>query len=199
MSRSLNPASGAASAQGSLSPKFSAEERAFLLRIAHESITHALAGSPFAPRPLTPHVAEPRGVFTTIYHQGKLRGCIGRVLAVDPLYRAVVETAQAAALEDPRFPALTQQEASDVKISLSVLSELFPIRPEEVEIGKHGLLVSQLGRHGLLLPQVPVEHGWERETFLQQTCRKAGLPEDAWRHGAVLQAFTAETLQDASL
>jgi uncharacterized protein (TIGR00296 family) len=90
-------------------------------------------------------------------------------------------------------------ELGDIRISLSVLSELFPIRAEEVEVGKHGLLITYQGRRGLLLPQVPVEQGWERETFLQQTCRKARVPEDAWRHGALLQAFTSETFQDPAL
>jgi uncharacterized protein (TIGR00296 family) len=80
-----------------------------------------------------------------------------------------------------------------------VLSPLQPIRAEEVEIGRHGLLVSLNARRGLLLPQVPVEHGWDRETFLEQTCRKAGLPLDAWRHGATLEAFTAELFGDRDL
>ena len=81
-------------------------------------------------------------------------------------------------------------------VSLSILSPLRVIAPEEVEIGRHGLVVSQGGRRGLLLPQVPVEHQWDRVTFIEQTCRKAGLPLDAWRLGATLEAFTAEVFGD---
>ncbi|MBS1851799.1 MAG: AmmeMemoRadiSam system protein A [Acidobacteria bacterium] len=196
MSQSLNPASAVASSKV---PEFSRAERAFLLGLAHEAIAGALAGREIAREPLTPRLAEPRGVFTTIYCRGNLRGCIGHVLATAPLYLAVTETACAAALQDPRFAPVGLPELGDIRISLSVLSELFPIRAEEVEVGKHGLLITYQGRRGLLLPQVPVEQGWERETFLQQTCRKARVPEDAWRHGALLQAFTSETFQDPAL
>ena len=88
------------------------------------------------------------------------------------------------------------QEATELEVSLSVLSRVSPIQPEQVEVGLHGLVVS-LGMHrGLLLPQVPLECGWDRETFLGQTCRKAGLPSDAWRNGAIIEAFTAEIFGD---
>ncbi|MBV8156496.1 MAG: AmmeMemoRadiSam system protein A, partial [Dyella sp.] len=109
-----------------------------------------------------------------------------------PLYRAVAETARAAALEDTRFPPVRPHEIAGLEISLSVLSRLKPIEPDEVEIGRHGLVVSLAGHRGLLLPQVPIEHHWDRVTFLEQTCRKAGLPLDAWKMGATLEAFTAE-------
>ena len=89
-------------------------------------------------------------------------------------------------------------EAPALEISLSVLSPLRAITPEEIEIGVHGLLVSYGGRRGLLLPQVPVEHGWDYRTFIEQTCQKAGLPRDAWKNGATLEAFTAEVFGDAS-
>jgi AmmeMemoRadiSam system protein A len=121
-----------------------------------------------------------------------LRGCIGYVLAVAPLYRTVAETAMAAAFEDPRFDPVTESEARELNVEVSIMSKLFPIRPEDVEIGRHGLLVSMDRRRGLLLPQVPLEHGWDRQTFLNETCRKAWLPPDAWQHGAQLEAFTAE-------
>jgi uncharacterized protein (TIGR00296 family) len=88
---------------------------------------------------------------------------------------------------------------SGLEVSLSVLSPLFPIRPDAVEVGRQGLVVSLGGRRGLLLPQVPVEHGWDRETFLEQTCRKAGLPLDAWRRGATIEAFTAEVFGDGDV
>jgi len=87
---------------------------------------------------------------------------------------------------------VTREEAPQLEVSLNILSPLRPIAAEDIEIGKHGLLISQHGYRGLLLPQVPVEHGWDRVTFLEQTCRKAGLPTDARHRGATIEAFTAE-------
>ena len=128
----------------------------------------------------------------------KLRGCVGYVLPTCPVYRAVAETARAAAFEDNRFPPVTREEAPHLEIELSILSPPQPILPEEIEIGRHGLLISWHGRRGLLLPQVPVEHAWDRATFLEQTCRKAGLPPDAWQKGASIEAFTAEVFGEKS-
>jgi len=142
---------------------------------------------------------EPRGVFTTLYLDHELRGCVGYAVAIAPLYRAVAETARAAAFDDSRFLPVKKEEAARLEISLSVLSGLVPIRPEAVEVGRHGLVISQGNRRGLLLPQVPVEHNWDRETFLEQTCRKAGLPRDAWRNDAGIEAFTAEVFGDADV
>lgn len=174
------------------SGEFSAEERAVLLRLAHESIETELENRPLSLDPPSPHLAEPRGVFTSLYLRGELRGCVGYVSAVSPVYRAVSETARAAAFEDNRFHPVSLEEAPALEIELSILSPPRPIHPEDVEVGRHGLLVSQAGRRGLLLPQVPVEHNWDRITFLEQTCRKAGLPRDAWQHDATIEAFTAE-------
>jgi len=176
--------------------EYSHDERLTLLRIAHVSIQSQLADEALSLEAPTPHLAEKRGAFTTLYVRRELRGCVGYVFPVASIYRTVAETARAAAFEDTRFPPLSAAELPELEIHLSVLSPLQPVRPEEVELGRHGLLVSLDGRRGLLLPQVPVEHGWDRETFLQQTCRKAGLPLDAWRHGASLEAFTAELFGD---
>jgi len=194
---------------GESSPgEFSQPERALLLRLAHDSIVSALQPSevpgeePGKARreiPLeapTAHLAEPRGVFTTLYLRGELRGCVGYVLPVSSLYCAVAETARAAAFEDTRFYPVTPEEAPHLEIELSVLSVPQPIPAEAVEIGRHGLLISAGGRRGLLLPQVPLEHHWDRVTFLEQTCRKAGLPLDAWMKGASIEAFTAEVFGD---
>jgi AmmeMemoRadiSam system protein A len=123
---------------------------------------------------------------------------VGYVLPVSDLYRAVAETARAAAFEDTRFHPVKLEEAPLLEIELSILSPPQPIRAEEVEIGRHGLLISMSGLRGLLLPQVPVEHHWDRATFLDQTCRKAGLPLDAWQHGARIEAFVAEVFGDQS-
>jgi uncharacterized protein len=184
--------------------EFSGDERRTLLGIAHQAILSALERGPFADEPpASPGLSEQRGVFTTLYLRKeldrKLRGCVGYALAVMPLYRAVAETARAAAFEDSRFLPVSKEEAPQLEISLSVLSRLFPIHPEAVEVGRHGLLISQGARRGLLLPQVPVEQNWDREMFLEQTCRKAGLPADAWRNDATIAAFTAEIFSDSDL
>ena len=191
-----------------LSPEFSFDQRRTLLRIAHEAILSVLQRQPptEAP-PALAGLSDPRGVFTTLYLRGdlhgdfhrELRGCVGYAVPIAPLYRAVAETARAAAFEDSRFLPVTREEALKLEVSLSVLSRLFPIHPEEVEVGRHGLLISDGARRGLLLPQVSVENGWGRETFLEQTCRKAGLPLDAWRKAATLEAFTAEVFGDTDV
>jgi len=179
--------------------EYSTEERKTLLRIARQAIESALEGSTLSLSVPCQHLAEPRGVFTTIYVREALRGCVGYPLAIAPLYRAVADTARSAAFEDTRFWPLTIQEFPELGISLSVLSPLSPIIATEIEVGRHGLLVELHGRRGLLLPQVPVEHGWDCITFLEQTCRKAGLALDAWQHGAKLSAFTAEIFGDRDL
>jgi AmmeMemoRadiSam system protein A len=195
-----------------IAPEFSLDQRRTLLLIAHEAILSVLERrpSPEAP-PLAPGLSDPRGVFTTLYLRGglpggpagdlgrQLRGCVGYAVPIAPLYRAVAETTRAAAFEDSRFLPVTKEEALELEVSLSVLSRLFPIHPEAVEVGRHGLVVSMGARRGLLLPQVAVEHGWDRETFLEQTCRKAGLPLDAWRKAAAVEAFTAEVFSDADV
>jgi AmmeMemoRadiSam system protein A len=172
--------------------EFSPEERTLLLQLAHDSILSALENREVSMDPPSPHLAEPRGAFTSLYLNGELRGCVGYVLPVSSVYRAVIDTARAAAFEDARFYPVTIEEARQLKIELSVLSPPAPISAEEVEVGRHGLLISLAGLRGLLLPQVPTERNWDRITFLEQTCRKAGLPPDAWQRGALIEAFTAE-------
>jgi len=172
--------------------EYSLEERRLLLNLAHRSIETALADQPMDTTPPSAHLAESRGAFTTLHLGGELRGCIGYVLPVGSLYQTVAETARAAAFDDPRFAPVTEHEAQYLKIEISVLSVTQPIRAEDVVIGKHGLIISAGARRGLLLPQVPLEWDWDRETFLAQTCLKAGLAPDAWRRGAEIQGFTAE-------
>lgn len=195
-------ATRAASGQDFPSQEFSGEERALLLRLAHDSIISALEDREISLDAPTPHFAELRGVFTSLYlrpDRGKeLRGCVGYVLPTSTVHRAVAETARAAAFDDNRFPPVTREEAPRLEIELSILSPAQPIQAGEIEIGRHGLLISWHGRRGLLLPQVPVEHGWDRTTFLEQTCRKALLPLDAWQKDATIEAFTAEIFGDMS-
>lgn len=172
--------------------EFSPEERTLLLRLAHDSIVTTLDRREISFAAPTPHLAEARGVFTSLYLHRALRGCVGYVLPVNSVYRAVAETARAAAFEDTRFSPVTREEATELEIELSILSPPKPISAESIEIGRHGLLIGMAGYRGLLLPQVPVEHHWDRVTFLEQTCRKAGLPLDAWQKGASIEAFSAE-------
>jgi len=179
--------------------EYSLEERQILLSLAHQAILSALNDKPLPPASYSSHLSGMRGVFTTLYLHENLRGCVGYVLPVAPLYRAVAETASAAAFDDSRFWPVTAQEGPLLKVSLSVLSRLTPIHPEEVEVGRHGLIVSRGIHRGLLLPQVALEHDWNRETFLEQTCNKAGLPSDAWHKGATLEAFTAEIFSDSDI
>jgi AmmeMemoRadiSam system protein A len=178
--------------------EYSQEERGLLLEMAHRSIQAALDGRKLDLIAPNTHLGEMRGAFTTLHLEGRLRGCIGYVIPTHSLYRTVAETAQAAAFDDPRFSPVTAEEAPRLRIEISVLSPLHPVRPEEVVTGVHGLIVTKGGRRGLLLPQVPVEWHWDRETFLSQTCLKAGLPPDAWMQDIDLQAFTAEVFGEES-
>lgn len=180
-----------------VSPEYSPEERRLLLELAHSAIQSALEDQEIDLAPPTAHLAERRGAFTTLHLAGHLRGCVGYVAAVHPLYRTVAETAVAAAFHDTRFHPVSGEEAPHLEIEISVLSPLRPIQPREIEIGRHGLVVARGNQRGLLLPQVPLEYGWDVETFLEETCHKAGLPGDAWQHGAAIEGFTAEVFGDA--
>ena len=179
--------------------EFSREERSLLLQLAHQSIAAALEHREISLVPPNPHLAEPRGVFTTLYYHGDLRGCVGYVFPVMSLYRMVAESARGAAFDDSRFAPVTRDQAAELEASLSILSPPQPIRPEDVEIGRHGLLIKMGACRGLLLPQVPIEHKWDRIAFLEQTCKKAGLPIDAWQTGAQVEAFTAEIFGDGDV
>lgn len=177
--------------------EYSAEERRLLLDLAHRSIKAQLRGERVKPAPPNDHLAEKRGAFTTLHLGGRLRGCIGYVAPMLPLVETVAETAAAAAFEDPRFDPVSEEEAPNLKIEISVLTIPKAILPEQIVVGRHGLIIGQHGRRGLLLPQVPLEYGWDREMFLAQTCGKAALPSDAWRHGATIEAFTAEVFGES--
>ncbi|MGZ4733347.1 MAG: AmmeMemoRadiSam system protein A [Terriglobales bacterium] len=179
--------------------EFSPQERALLLQLAHQAIAAELEQQEISLTAPTAHLAEPRGVFTTLHYRGALRGCVGYVFPVASLYRTVAESARGAAFDDSRFAPVTPGEVAELEVSLSILSTPQPIQPEAVEIGRHGLLVKLGAYRGLLLPQVPVEHGWDRITFLEQTCKKAGLPSNAWQAGAQLEVFTAEVFGDRDM
>lgn len=194
----MSPPSDISTARASqpITQEYTPDERALLLHIAHQAILSALESREVSLVTPDPHLSQPRGVFTTLYHLKRLRGCVGYPSASLPLYRTVIETARAAAFDDPRFVPVTLSEARNLEVSLSVLSPIQPIKADEIEVGRHGLIITDGLRRGLLLPQVPVEHGWDRMTFLEQTCRKASLPPDAWKSGAAIEAFTAEVFGD---
>jgi AmmeMemoRadiSam system protein A len=168
-----------------------------LLRMAREALVGYLN---FAEIPKVPEPAEELrqncGAFVSLHKGKNLRGCVGVIAANKPLYITVRECAVWAALQDPRFPPVTKREVSGLNLEISVLSPLSDIAPENIEVGKHGLLISHEGLRGLLLPQVAVQWKWNREQFLEETCHKAGLPPDAWRQGARIQAFTAQVFEE---
>jgi hypothetical protein len=172
----------------------SAEKKA-LLELARGSIAAALAGGTPPEASLRSDALDTEcGAFVTLTRRGELRGCIGYVRAVKPLRQTIAEMAVQAALHDPRFQAVTARELPDLDIEISVLSPLEEVKDvSTIEVGRHGLVIQEGARSGLLLPQVASEYGWDRETFLDHTCLKAGLPAGSWkRKGVVILAFTAE-------
>jgi len=174
----------------SLSP----QEQEKLLDIARRTIAQFLeSGTVPAVEATEPGLLQERGAFVTLKKRGQLRGCIGYLTAEGPLYLTVQRAAIAAATGDPRFPPVTPEELGDIEIEISVLSPIEPIEDvNQIEVGRHGLIIVKDRHQGVLLPQVATEEGWNREEFLRAVCRKAGLPEDAWKEGAKLYVFTAE-------
>jgi AmmeMemoRadiSam system protein A len=168
-------------------------ERELLLRIAREAIA-AHVGAFAAPvTDVAGVLARKGGAFVTLNLRGALRGCIGHVSVDEPLGRVIPRCAVAACSGDPRFDPVTAAELPRLVLEISLLEPLEAItEAAEVEVGRHGLVVERGWHRGLLLPQVATDWGWDRETFLAETCRKAGLPRDAWKQGATLWRFEAE-------
>lgn len=173
------------------------EQQRSLLTLARRTVADALSlewdtgmyrDDPLFDRPL--------GAFVTLHADGALRGCIGMIQTDQPLRRTIPEMALSAAFRDPRFPPVSAARFASLDFEISILSPVEPLSdPAQVEVGRHGLIVSRRNNKGLLLPQVPVEQGWGRITFLQHACLKAGLPPDAWdpqgSDPARLEVFTA--------
>ncbi|HEV8336732.1 MAG TPA: AmmeMemoRadiSam system protein A [Candidatus Polarisedimenticolia bacterium] len=179
--------------------RLAAAERLMLTALVRRSVeTFVRQGRQPALPERTPLFSRRCGAFVSLFIDGKLRGCIGVVEPAETLDRTLVHCAIAAASEDRRFPPVIAEELPGLRCEISLLSPLFPVAtPEEIEIGRHGVLIRAGRRHGLLLPQVPVGRGWDRETLLRQVCRKAGLPADAWRDLAEsLFIFTAEIVDE---
>jgi len=169
------------------------DDRRRLLQEARRAIGDALAGRPPAPPAAEGVFGLRAGVFVSIHHHGELRGCIGHPEGDRPLADVLGHCAAAAATEDPRFRSVSASELAACDLEVSVLGPIAPVASTgDITVGRDGLIVEQGWHRGLLLPQVAVEYGWDRETFLSQTCRKAGLPPDAWKTGASIFRFEAE-------
>lgn len=170
------------------------DEKRALLKLARDTVEAKVRGKRLPDAPAeTPNLLAPCGAFVTLHAHGDLRGCIGYIEAVEPLWKTIREMAVSASTRDPRFPPVTPDELSAIRIEISALSPLERCDdPTRIVVGTHGILIKKGRRQGLLLPQVATEWGWSRDQFLVHTCRKAGLPDDAWREGAELLIFSAQ-------
>ena len=180
---------------------FTDQEKNAMLSIARESIARRLGvATEGESPPITPAMRAETGVFVTLHRQGRLRGCIGNIEGQRPLFEAIADLALESAFGDPRFPALTPGEFPEIDIEISVLTKLARIENvAQIEVGKHGLYIKKGLHSGLLLPQVAAEYGWDRKTFLEQTCWKAGLPQNAWEQDAEIHTFGAEVFGEKEL
>lgn len=177
------------------------DEKVELLGIARRSIEAKILGEP-APELSTDSdlLKEKMGAFVTITEGGQLRGCIGHIRGTEPLYSTVSKMAVAAATEDPRFPQLRPEELDKIELEISVLTPFRKIASiGEIEVGRDGIYIEKGYNHGLLLPQVATEYGWDRDRFLEHTCRKAGLPNEAWQEGADIYIFSAQVFNEREL
>jgi len=180
-------------------------KKCILLEVARRGLTLAVERGEFLEslppeREKDEDLAQPAGAFVTLHRRGRLRGCIGQLPSGVPLIGVVAYCARAAALDDPRFDPVRPEELAEIDIEISVLSNPEDVTPQRIEIGRHGLLVSNAGRRGLLLPQVAVQFGWDAKRFLEETCVKGGLDRNAWTESSTrVQAFTAEIFTESML
>jgi len=175
------------------------DEKKFLLTLVRDVITCNVEGKVYpAADSYSETLQKKFGAFVTLHKKKALRGCIGYVEGMRPLQQTIAELAVAAAFEDPRFPPVQKEELQDLQIEISILSPLKIIKSiDEIEIGKHGLIIEQNFFRGLLLPQVATEYNWDTTTFLKQTCLKAGLPEQAWKDkNTIIKIFSAEIFSE---
>ena len=177
------------------------EEKKILLSLARASLEAHLAGKPMPmPELKTPGLLEKRGAFVSLHAKGRLRGCIGVFLSTTPLYETIPDMAISAATKDDRFYPVTKEELNGVEIEISALT---PLRKtpdvKEIEVGRHGIYIIKGSKRGVLLPQVAIEYGFDRETFLDQTCIKAGLKPGDWKGGADIYIFEAEIFKEKDL
>jgi AmmeMemoRadiSam system protein A len=179
-------------------PHLKANEKKLLLQIARDAITSYVTSSKTPDKDYeTKALQTHAGCFVTIKKNGDLRGCIGNFISDIPLYKLVREMAVAAATKDPRFYPMKNSDLQEFTLEISVLSPLHKISSvEEITIGTHGLYIEKNFSRGVLLPQVAVEHGWDKETFLAQTCVKAGLRPDDWKESMEIFAFSAQIFSE---
>jgi MEMO1 family protein len=196
------PAAQESPASPSADDRLSADERTFLVQLARAAVAAAVTdAAPVDPARLAseagldlrPALRDKRGVFVTLTLDGRLRGCIGHLEGVEPLLTAVVTNAQAAALRDERFTPVRPEDLPHLAVEVSVLTPLRRVAgPQEIAIGRHGILLSKGRRRAVFLPQVAVEQGWDLDTTLDHLALKAGLPAEAWREGCIFEIFEAE-------
>ncbi|OGC08997.1 hypothetical protein A2V82_02500 [candidate division KSB1 bacterium RBG_16_48_16] len=187
---------------GEIENQLSREEQIDLLRIARVTIRQAVQGKkPFAYERENKLYRQKRGAFVSLHIQSELRGCIGYVAPIKPLLETIIEMAEAAALRDPRFNPVSRKEVEKLEIEISVLSPLTLISDtDDIIVGRHGLMIEKGHNSGLLLPQVATTYNWNRETFLDHTCLKAGLAKFAWREKDTrIHIFTAQIFSEADL
>lgn len=173
-------------------------DRKKILDLARRSVEAAAAGNPLPDVPAIDVLRKEGGAFVTLRKYGSLRGCIGHFTGTGTLGRTVIEMAASAAVNDPRFPKVNSEEVDNLDLEISLLSPMILTGPEDVVPGIHGIYIQSGFRSGTLLPQVAVEQEWDRETFLSQTCIKAGLSPDSWKHENVqIYTYTAEVFGDS--
>jgi len=183
-------------------PGLSPEEKSFLLQLAREVISLRCRGEGSPQHPVhSKKLNRKFGVFVTLHKGNDLRGCIGYVEGIKPLQSAVIDMANSAAFNDPRFKPVTEAELDHLTIEISVLSALDKVEDiNDIIVGRDGLLIEKSVFSGLLLPQVASELGWDRKTFLSQTCIKAGLPENEWKSGkCTIYKFSAEIFSETEI
>lgn len=178
--------------------ELSEKERHYLGEVAHWGVLCGISGKEpnpaELPKPPEGPLRHEMGSFVTLTLNGNLRGCIGTIVPYEPLYCNVARMAYAAAFQDPRFPPLTHAEWERTRMEISVLSPMRPCPdPEQIEVGRHGLVLRLDGRTGVFLPKVPVEQGWDRISYLENLCRKAGLPAGSW-HAPEAELYWYEAL-----
>ncbi len=176
------------------------EEKIYCLQLARKTLERYFSGNLEKEVPPKEYVRlwEKRGAFVTLLERGELRGCIGILEPIYPLYEVIQEMAISAAFKDPRFPPLRKEELSLIEIEISVLSPLKRGTVDEVEVGKHGVYIIKGFYRGVLLPQVPVEYGWDKKTFLEHVCLKAGLEPECYKDpDTEIYLFTAEVFKES--
>jgi AmmeMemoRadiSam system protein A len=174
------------------------DQKTFLLDLARRTIKHYLEkGDSLKEKSDDPLLQEKRGAFVTLKAENELRGCIGYPLPHKPLIETVIDCAIASATQDFRFASIKEEELSQVKIEISVLTLPRKVKDvSEIRIGEHGIILSKGPHRGLLLPQVPVEWDWDLETYLNHGCLKAGLDDDEWKKGATIEIFSAQVFSE---